>query len=414
MNIIDLFSGGGGLTEGFKQNGYNILCHVEMDKDACDSLRTREAYYFLKEKNKLQFYDSYLKNEISKDVLYRSVSENRLKKVLNYKITHEEIPIVMEKIDDLTGNKQINGIIGGPPCQAYSTIGRSRNDLIKETDERVYLYKYYSTFLEKYSPNFFIFENVKGLLSYKDFHGQKLLPKILKEFESKGYDVEYRIINSAEFEVPQKRERLFIFGVNKNSGIESKTFFNNLSNYKKDAINIKELFQDLPKMQSGETNNKYCHKIPTEFVSKYIRKNNIVLSQNIVRPNNTRDKSIYKLVVQAKNNGRILKYNELPTKLKTHKNDKYFLDRFKTLNENSQSHTLVAHISKDGHYYIHPDIVQNRSISVREAARIQTFPDDYYFENSRTAALKQIGNAVPVVLANKIAAAIEDTFKMEK
>ncbi len=410
MNIIDLFSGGGGLTEGFKQTGYNILCHVEMDKDACDTLRTREAYYFLKENNRLDTYNDYLQGKISKENLYKVIPMNRLKKVLNYRISHEDLPTVMESINDLKGVNSIDGIIGGPPCQAYSTIGRARNKLIKETDERVYLYKFYAKFLEAYSPNFFIFENVKGLLSYKDFLDQALLPEILNEFESKGYNVEYRIINSEEFGVPQKRERVFIFGIKKSCGISAREFFDGLQKYKESSINIGDLFQDLPKMQSGEESNRYSNFKPVEFVSRNIRNGNYVLSQNIVRPNNLRDKKIYKLVVEAKNEGGNLKYNELPEALRTHKNDQHFLDRFKCLDEKKRAHTLVAHISKDGHYYIHPDKEQNRSISVREAARIQTFPDNYYFESSRTAALKQIGNAVPVVLAKKIAMGIDDIF----
>jgi DNA (cytosine-5)-methyltransferase 1 len=104
-----------------------------------------------------------------------------------------------------------------------------------------------------------------------------------------------------------------------------------------------------------------------------------------------------------------LNYNELPAKLKTHKNRHSFFDRFKVVNANAEfSHTVVAHIAKDGHYYIHPDIRQNRSISIREAARLQSFPDDFYFEGvkeekNRTAAFKQIGNAVPPLMAEQIA-----------
>ncbi|GIO21129.1 restriction endonuclease subunit M [Oceanobacillus oncorhynchi subsp. incaldanensis] len=408
MNIIDLFSGGGGLTEGFKQQGYNIMCHVEMDKDACDSLRTREAYYYLKGINQLNIYASYLNGNITKEEFYRNIPDNHLSKVLNYQISQNELPNIMEKINELVADSQIDGIIGGPPCQAYSTIGRPRNDRIKEKDERVYLYKYYSQFLEEYAPNFFIFENVKGLLSYKDISKEKLLPKIMEEFQSKGYNVEYKILNSLEYGIPQKRERLFIFGIKNELGIEAQYFFENLLTYKEPSISIKDLFYDLPIMNAGEVINEYSEREPVLFVKNNLRCLEDCLSQNISRPNNKRDKAIYKLVVEAKNSGRIIKYNELPNSLKTHKNEKHFLDRFKCLNENEQSHTLVAHISKDGHYYIHPDFKQNRSITVREAARIQTFPDDYHFENSRTSAFKQIGNAVPVYLSNKIAKTINN------
>ncbi|PZG37245.1 DNA (cytosine-5-)-methyltransferase [Listeria ivanovii] len=408
MKIIDLFSGGGGLAEGFKQQGYNILCHVEMDKDACDTLKTRESYYYLKDKGELDTYNLYLNGGFTKEEFYCNIPDHFLSKVLNHQISQSELPNIMKKIEEIIDGSKIDGIIGGPPCQAYSMIGRSRNEKIKEKDERVYLYKYYSLFLEEYDPTFFIFENVKGLLSYKDIHNEKLLPKILKEFQSKGYNVYYKLLNSVDYGIPQKRERLFIFGLKDDLNIEAQTFFEKLLIYQESSINLKELFGDLPSMNAGQEINKYSHNVPVPFVTNNLRRYEGMLSQNISRPNNERDKIIYKLVVSAKNYGENLKYNELPSNLKTHKNEKHFLDRFKSLRENDQSHTLVAHISKDGHYYIHPDLKQNRSITVREAARIQTFPDDYHFENSRTAAFKQIGNAVPVYLSNKIAKAIKD------
>jgi len=137
-----------------------------------------------------------------------------------------------------------------------------------------------------------------------------------------------------------------------------------------------------------------------------------VLTQNISRPNNERDLEIYKLYIKVWNEeGRKLKYNELPEHLSTHNNKNSFLDRFNIVPYNSICHTVVAHIAKDGHYYIHPDINQNRSITVREAARIQSFPDDYYFESSRTAAFKQIGNAVPPLMAEVIAKKIRSSLK---
>src|SRR5699024_3040789 len=158
---------------------------------------------------------------------------------------------------------------------------------------------------------------------------------------------------------------------------------------------INALFQDLPSINAGQTKNEYSSTPPNNFVKKNLRNNNDPLTQNICRPNNENDLSIYKIAAEEKKKNKNMKYSDLPVHLITHKKNNIFLDRFKAINGTGYSHTVVAHIAKDGHYYIHPDVKQNRSITVREAARIQTFPDDFYFENSRTSAFKQIGNAVP-------------------
>lgn len=130
---------------------------------------------------------------------------------------------------------------------------------------------------------------------------------------------------------------------------------------------------------------------------------------HVARPNNAQDLEIYALAVSQKSKGKNLRYNELPSRLKTHKNEHVFLDRFRVVDHKARgSHTIVAHIAKDGHSYIHPDIKQNRSLSVREAARLQTFPDDYRFEGSRSSKFRQIGNAVPPMLSSVIAERLTD------
>ena len=128
----------------------------------------------------------------------------------------------------------------------------------------------------------------------------------------------------------------------------------------------------------------------------------------MARPHNDRDLEIYKIAIDKwLNDKERLRYGDLPERLKTHKNQNSFVDRFKVVDINSYSHTVLAHIAKDGHYYIYPSLDQVRSLSVREAARIQSFPDDYYFEGGRSAAFKQIGNAVPPLMALRIAEEIK-------
>jgi DNA (cytosine-5)-methyltransferase 1 len=170
----------------------------------------------------------------------------------------------------------------------------------------------------------------------------------------------------------------------------------------------KKIFSDLPELKPGEGSivGKYSGPVNSYLSSAEIRNGISTITHHITRPHNTNDLAIYKIAIEKFHEGKRLKYTDLPEKLRTQKNTTSFLDRFKVVSDKGFSHTVVAHIAKDGHYYIHPDIEQCRSISVREAARIQSFPDDFYFEGSRTSAFTQIGNAVPPLMAQVIAKAI--------
>lgn len=414
LNIVDVFSGAGGLTEGFRyKNYYNFICHIEMDKDACSSLELRNIYYYLKKENNLSPYFEYIQGKISRDDLYSIIPRDLTKDILNKEISKDTIPSIFEFIDQRLGNNELDGIIGGPPCQAYSTIGRANNKSKKSTDKRIYLYKHYLDFLDKYKPKFFVFENVKGLLSFKDLSGELLLPKIICEFDKCGYEVDYQIVDASDYGIVQKRERLILVGHRKDLVFDN-SFFDCLAEYVEVAPTIKELFEDLPSIKSGGSSHKYRCDVSSQFVEKYIRKKDDILTQHAARPHNENDLKIYKLVLKAKKKSKNLRYIDIPEELQTHSNTTSFLDRYKALDYGSVSHTVVAHIAKDGHYYIHPDLRQNRSITVREAARIQGFPDDFYFEHSRTAAFKQIGNAVPPILSKKIAMAIIDFLRGQK
>lgn len=404
INIIDLFSGAGGLTEGFRNQRYKILGHVEKEKAACETLKLREVYYYLKEKNKLGLYNDFLSSKTSIEDLLKHVPREKLNKILNFEISQENIHSIFSFFDDLGEN--VDGIIGGPPCQAYSTIGRARNASKKSSDERIYLYKFYIHFLNKYQPKFFIFENVKGLLSFRDADDEFLLPRMKKEFEEAGYSLGYEVLNTKNYGVPQSRERLIIFGVMNEKKELIQEFFKNLKKYEENEVDVKTAFQGLPSLKAGEVNNSYTNLSNDYVEQNFLQDSKTPLTQNIARPNNSNDLAIYKIVAEAKKNGKNIKYSELDSKLKTHKHTDKFLDRFKALSWNSPSHTVVAHISKDGHHYIHPDTKQNRSITVREAARLQGFPDNYYFLDSRTSAFTQIGNAVPPIFSKKMADAI--------
>lgn len=410
QTIIDLFSGAGGLTEGFRNKNFEILGHVEMNEAACETLKLRDVFYWLKSRNNLKPYLDFLNQKITKNDLFDLVDSKILNKTLHKTLDEQTLGEIFQSFDSMLAGKKLDGVIGGPPCQAYSTIGRARNAPKKATDKRIYLYKYYIEFLKRYKPRFFVFENVKGLKSFLDLDGKPLLPKMQSEFEASGYSLGVKTIKMSEYGVPQTRERIIIYGVPKQCKSQIDLFYRHLRQTKEPAATVEEVFADLPRLSSGEEVNKYSC-LPNDFIKQNYRSiNNVPLTQNISRPNRKIDLEIYRQVVQAKRKGENLKYDDLPATLQTHKHKDVFLDRFKALDFAKPAYTIVAHIAKDGHHYIHPDISQNRSITLREAARLQGFPDDYYFETSRTQAFIQIGNAVPPIFSKKIAHSILKTI----
>lgn len=168
LNVLDLFAGGGGLSEGFRQAGFNIIAHIEMNKSACNTLRTREAFYYLKNNNKLNIYYKYLKKQISQKDLYSKIPQIYLDKVIESEISEDTFKSIIRSINHNLANQsknKIDIIIGGPPCQTFSTVGRARDPNGMKDDPRNYLYKYYVNFIKEYRPKYFVFENVKGILS---------------------------------------------------------------------------------------------------------------------------------------------------------------------------------------------------------------------------------------------------------
>ena len=399
MNFIDLFAGAGGLSEGFKKAGFNPIAHVEMDKAACFTLKTRLAYYYLKESNQLEIYNSYIKGEISRKKFYGILPDCLLKSVINKAVGGDNNAVIFDDIDQIKGEKEIDMIVGGPPCQAYSSIGRAALKH-KPSDVRKFLYLDYGKFLEKYKPKIFVFENVPGLKTCDEGKYYKNLKFYFKEL---GYEIEDKLLNALDFGVIQRRERLIIIGWKEGLNFQYPEFESI-----KNSWTSEDIFSDLPVLQPGGGTRVCKYALPENEYLKLTGIRNCVefVSLHITRPHNEKDLNIYKLAINKMEEGIRLKNDQIPEEQRTQKNTKDFLDRFKVVGK--IPHTMIAHISNDGHHFIHPSLTQTRSLSVREAARIQSFPDNYYFEGvkenqNRTAAFRQIGNAVPPLMAEKIA-----------
>ena len=416
IRFIDLFAGAGGLSEGFIRQGFEPVAHIEMDNAACNTLLTRSAFHYLKQANKLEIYVNYLKNRITRTELYNLIPQELKESVINTAISEENNQMIFDKIDKLKGDYDIDLIIGGPPCQAYSLIGRAADKNGMKDDGRNFLYVQYGEFLKKYQPKYFVFENVIGLYSAKDPNGERYLDKLIKLFDELGYKTELSTLNASDFGVLQNRRRVILIG---KKGKE--TGFYPKFEKQKLEVTVDEVFKGLPKLSAGEGKMGLTRYVDTEkkgyLFDKKIRNGIDFTTLHIARPQNEQDKEIYReAIIKWYEKRERLNYNDLEGRLQTHKNKHSFVDRFKVVAPDlSASQTVVAHIAKDGHYYIHPDIEQNRSLSVREAARLQSFPDDFYFEGqtekpSRTAAFKQIGNAVPVLLGEEIAKEIKKLY----
>ena len=412
LTFVDLFAGAGGLSEGFIQEGYEPVAHVESDVAACNTLRTRMAFHWLVASGKVDRYVDYLNGDMTRDDLYACVPESVTGSVVNAEIKPWSMRGIYDRVDSLLNGRKLDVLVGGPPCQAYSIVGRSRDPDGMVEDKRNYLYKCYATFLERYRPRRFVFENVVGLLSAKDRDGGRHLDTMRERFLRAGYKTEFSTLCAKDYGVLQNRKRVILVGHRR----REEAVYPEPEHWTPD-VTVDEAFKGLPSLDAGGGTVGPSRKVKPRngWQARSGVRSTLPVTWHQARPHATRDLEIYRIAVGLWNDERRrLHYDALPSRLKTHRNGNCFTDRFKVVAGNLPSaQTVVAHISKDGHYYIHPDIEQNRSITPREAARLQTFPDDYYFEGvhdrpSRTQAFKQIGNAVPVLLSQGIAAKMKE------
>ena len=496
--IIDLFAGPGGLAEGFSslvnsknERFFNVKLSIEKDADAHKTLKLRS---FLRQfpLNELpnEYYD-FLKQNITMEKLFSSYpEENKEAEKEAWQATlgiTSNAEIDERIIEGLAGEKDWV-LIGGPPCQAYSLVGRSRVGGINKEDHRVLLYKEYLRIIAVHQPAVFVMENVKGLLSAK-VEGEKVFDNIMADLQDPSSVFEehpgskYKIyslvksnvktdsdylIKSELYGIPQKRHRVILLGIRDDILVEPGTLA-----LQKEVI-LKSVINDLPKVRSGlyrefigsediiadgvVKKKRYYRTVKDNYVewsrlvTRYANDLNELLPDDFrtegdlpktigaeylpAQESIPTDHPLYTWYNDEKMDGVVNHVSRghltqdlkryLFSSLYTRKFNKFprmddfrafgadlvpdhesaesgkFSDRFRVQVSNTAATTVTSHISKDGHYFIHYDPLQCRSLTVREAARIQTFPDNYFFCGSRTQQFHQVGNAVPPYLAYQI------------
>jgi DNA (cytosine-5)-methyltransferase 1 len=454
--VVDLFAGPGGLGEGFSRvedgKAFRTIISIEKDPHAIETLRLR-AFYRVWMRHHRKVPQAYLDLLVSDSLDAKQAALAELAKLPEWKEAHEEAChlelgkdnlLIHSLIKERLGKTKTWVLIGGPPCQAYSLVGRSRmqnHDGLKAY-HRHFLYKEYLAIIEKFEPAIFVMENVKGLNTAK-VAGKPILPAILKDLEaagSNGYELhsledeedflpgvgqDDYLIRAENHGVPQTRHRVIIVGVRKDLGLELEVL------ERRKEVTVEQAINDLPPLEgldSAKDRKEYTVKqcgrpfvrvkglrkeLPpylANFILPKASELEDVLLNHQARSHMNQDLKRYEWwAKEAMRTGKspTLHDNVPPGLLPKHQNvhddsPMVFADRFKVQLADKPCGTVTSHISKDGHYYIHYKPEQARSFSVREAARIQTFPDDYFFMGNRTQQYHQVGNAVPPYLAYQI------------
>lgn len=397
IKTIDLFAGCGGLLDGFEQEGhYETMAAVEWDAAASLTLfrRLRDKW----------------KYENAADMTVRFDMQRSEELFCGWR----DDPDFGSGfgLDMLVGGRQVDLVVGGPPCQAYSIAGRIRDANGMRDDYRNFLFESYAHVISHYKPKAFIFENVPGLLSAKP-QGRHISELISEKFRELGYviapDLKLALVNMAEYGVPQIRKRLIILGLSKeiygkkaNQLLE--LFYTKiLPSFKaKRKVSVAQAIGDLPKLYPLSA----IDRIEGRKLSH--TESSIPIPNHIPRFHNERDISIFRLLAEDIESGSC-KYcstgslKALYTKMTGHVSA---VHKYHVMRADLPSNLIPAHLFKDGLRHIHPDSAQARSITVREAARLQGFPDDFIFYGSAGDQYKMIGNAVPPIFSKILARAL--------
>lgn len=375
--VLDLFAGAGGFSLGFHWAGFNTVVAIDHNHSAIETLVGNFSHLGTK-------------------ILQKDLSKY-LPRQLDQQLVRENIPTNFDLI------------IGGPPCQGWSMVGRGKIRSLAEktgtpcpmTDPRNELYKRFLGYIRHFKPKVAVMENVTGMLSHG---GRNIADLVAEGIEDAGYKVTWKRINASEYGVPQFRDRLFFVGIRDDLRKEFEFPSVKLANGKPafPLVTVEDAISDLPLIRHGTKEWIRPYKRPCSL-SDYAKLMRLGADQDLVfdhvcRTHNDQDLEAFKLMKQGG------WYRDLPARLKRYRDD-IFQDKYKKLSWVKPSGCVTAHLSKDCYTHIHPS--QTRTISVREAARLQSFPDNVFLAGSMSSKFQLIGNAVPPLVAMRIAAEIQ-------
>lgn len=408
--FIDLFAGAGGLSEGFLQTGkFEALAHVEWEIPMVNTLRHR----LIKKWNETE--DNALRNVVCFDIqrtdelINGQWSEDSIETYGKY--NHQDV--IQRGLKGLVGNKYVDLIIGGPPCQAYSIHGRATDKNSMQDDYRNYLFESFCKVVEEFKPEVFVFENVKGLLSAKP-GGKFVTERIYEAFENIGYSIfsptklKMALYDASDFQVAQIRPRVIILGVKKNSVLNLEELYAAIDCEKTltNKRTVADEIGDLPPLYPLKESIK-----EGRFTRSHQLNMDKTITQHEARNHRERERLIFQEWVINKMN--YISHQAMIDYYFQKTGHRTLYQKYKSLEWDKPAHTIVAHLSKDGYMFIHPDSAQQRSITVREAACLQSFPRDFEFIASIPYCYKMIGNAVPVRFAMAIAKGIYRILEKE-